>query len=212
MNQVMIVPLFAAITVFLQFGPSLSAGIVPHSQALICNIESYGAACDGTDDAPHIQRALNDPQCATVLVPAPRLCVSRALNISLMSGRSLLIEMGATLSLWPDPATYSKTAHNNMFISATDGDGSWTGPLLSNFTLSGGGTIVGHGDKWWPNSKTNRPRILYIPLGEDILVSNLTFIDSPAWNMGLRGHRMRIENMRLIAGNSSCGGFGHAPK
>jgi len=128
-----------------------------------------------------------------------------------MSGRTLLIESGANLIIWRDPATYSLTSHNNMFLSANSGDGSWTGPLLHDFTLSGGGTILGGGAAWWPRAGPNRPRTLWIPNGRNITVSNLTFVDSPAWNMGLRGEDMLVENMRLIAGADSCGGFGHAP-
>ena len=178
----------------------------------VCSILSYGAKCDNSsDDSPFIQLALDDLSCTSVLVPAPHMCVSRCLNLSSMSSRALLIESGAQLIVWRTPETYSLTHANNMFLSATSGDGSWTGPLLSDFTLSGGGAIVGGGAAWWPKAGSNRPRILWIPNGQNISVSNLTFTDSPAWNMGLRGNTIRVENMRLVAGGDSCGGFGHAP-
>lgn len=173
----------------------------------------YSANCDNrTDDSPSIQRALDDGACSTVVVPAGRSCVSRALNISQMSHRALIIE--GELIVWRDPATYKLSPHgaNNMFLSATDGDGSWTGSLLAGFTLAGGGRIVGGGSSWWPlGASVVRPRLLWVPNASAVSVGNITLVDSPAWNIGLRGNGLRITDVRVEAGLSSCGGFGHAP-
>ena len=180
--------------------------------SLSCTITDspFNAKCDNnTDDSPSIQQALNTLSCVVVVVPSLRTCVSRALNISQMSHRTLSIQ--GELVIWRNPATYSLTKSNNMFISSTDGDGSWTGSLLSNFSINGGGLVLGGGRAWWPQAGSNRPRILYIPNGQDISVSDLTFYDSPAWNMGLRGNRITVERMTVISGADSCGGFGHAP-
>ena len=179
--------------------------------AAACSVLDYGAACDGAaDDAPHIQRALDDAaRCGTVLVPAGHRCVSRALNVSAMSGRALLIQ--GDLVVWPVPRTYPTSAHTNMFISATDGDGSWTGRLLAGFTLAGGGRIVGGGSAWWPAAGDNRPRLVWVPNALDLVIANLTLVDSPAWNIGIRGDRMLVQGVRVESGMASCGGFGHAP-
>jgi hypothetical protein len=61
----------------------------------VCSVLAYGAVCDNrTDDAPAIQRALDDvDRCARVLVPSGRTCVSRALNISSMSSRTLDVQV-----------------------------------------------------------------------------------------------------------------------
>ena len=179
----------------------------------LCSVVSppYSAVCDNrTDDRPAIQRALDDAACADVVVPAGRACVSRALNLSSMSGRALLVD--GELVVWREPASYSQTKHNQMFLSATDGDGAWTGPLLEGFTLGGHGRIVGGGAAWWPlGSSVVRPRILWIPNASTIVITNITIVDSPAWNIGMRGHGLRITNVRVEAGLGSCGGFGHAP-
>jgi hypothetical protein len=180
--------------------------------AAICSISSYGARCDNaTDDSVAIQRALDDYSCATVFLPAGASCVSRALNLTRMSNRAL--QIAGDLIIWRDPSTYKAPgdAHVHMFLSATSGDGSWTGSLLSNFTLSGGGRILGGGRAWWPTGGDERPRTLWIPNASDVTVSNLTFIDSPAWNVGIRGERVLIDSMRIESGIDSCGGFGHAP-
>ncbi len=201
----------ATVAVLLAAGAAAAANI-PAPSPGDCSIVAYGAHCDGkTDDSAYIQKALDDANCVIVTVPSPLECVSRALNLSLMSGRSLVIEPGAALVLWPDPQTWSLTKYNNMFLSANDGDGSWTGPLLSDFSLSGGGTIRGGGHAWWPNPNLQRPRILWVPLAKNITVSNLTLIDSPSWNMGLRGDNILVENVVVSAGSESCAGFELAP-
>ena len=169
--------------------------VPPARSGRLCDITKapYAAICDNaTDDGAAIQRALNDRSCSTVNVPKGVSCVSRALNISAMSGRTLLIS--GELVLWRYPESWSTTAHNNMFISATDGDGSWTGRLLTNFTMGGGGRIIGGGSRWWRLAKTvNRPRLVWIPNGWRIHIADLTFVDSPAWNIGLRGDDIRVE-------------------
>jgi hypothetical protein len=80
--------------------PSVSLAAV-HQRVLfadsagVCSVLAYGAVCDNrTDDAPAIQRALDDvDRCARVLVPSGRTCVSRALNISSMSSRTLDVQV-----------------------------------------------------------------------------------------------------------------------
>ena len=178
-----------------------------------CSITSYGARCDNsTDDAPAIQRALDDvASCPTVLIPAAHSCVSRALNLTRMSGRSLLI--AGDLIIWRTPSTYKRPGDTkvNMFLSATSGDGAWTGPLLSDFTLAGGGRVLGGGAAWWPGGGDQRPRTVWLPNSTRLTVANLTLVDSPAWNVGVRGDTIHISGMRIEAGLDSCGGFGHAP-
>jgi polygalacturonase len=175
-----------------------------------CSVLSYGARCDNaTDDAPAIQRALDNAACSSVVIPAGRACVARALNISRMTDRTLLVE--GDLVVWRDPATYRTTAATNMFLSATSSDGAWTGSALSRFTLAGGGRIVGGGAAWWPMAGDSRPRLVWVPNASDVTIANLTLIDSPAWNIGLRGDRLLITDVRVESGRGSCGGFGHAP-
>ena len=184
------------------------------ARALVCDVTAapYSARCDNaTDAAPAIQRALDDGACSTVLIPpTPLPCLSRALNVSRMSGRALLI--AGELAIWRDPRTYSTSAHNNMFLSATSADGAWTGPLVSGFTLAGGGRVTGGGRAWWPlGQSVVRPRTLWLPNCSGVEVADLTLVDSPAWNLGLRGDDIAISNMRIESGAGSCGGYGDAP-
>ena len=194
--------------------PTPAEDAASSSSGGVCDVTAppYSAPCDNvTDAAPHLQRALDDPACATVLIAAPLPCVSRALNLSAMSHRTLLIAPGSELAVWRHPGSYSTSAHNNMFLSATSGDGAWTGPLVQGFTLGGGGRIVGGGGAWWPlGQSVVRPRTLWLPNCSDILISNLTIVDSPAWNLGLRGNSVTVSSVRVESGQG-CGGYGEAP-
>ena len=180
----------------------------------VCSVASYGAVCDNqTDDSAALQRVLDDPTCAVVQVASPRHCVSKALNISLMSGRTLQIDRGAALVVWRDVLTYNLSHKTYSFLSATHvGDNDWEGPLLTDFTLNGGGAILGGGAMWWPYLKNiSRPRTLLIPNGRNLHISNLTFVDSPSYNMGIRANGVVIEYMNISSGASRCGGYYDAP-
>jgi hypothetical protein len=193
-----------------------SSADVDASSGTICDITVHGAKCDDvSDDSEAIQRLLDNTSCTVVRVPAPRKCVSRALNISRMSHRTLRIESGAELVLWRDVKSYADNTGGTSFSfissvhSAAD---RWHGPLLSGFRLNGGGHIMGGGRTWWPYMKTIfRPRTLFIPNGTDLHISNLTFVDSPSWNMGIRAHNLLIEHMNISAGAGGCGGYYTAP-
>ena len=82
----------------------------------VCDVMMHGAKCDDkTDDSSAIQSALDDARCTTVRVPAPHKCVSRSLNISRMSGRTLRIESGAQLVLWRDIWSYADNTNGTVF-------------------------------------------------------------------------------------------------
>ena len=186
------------------------------SAASTCVVTSppYGARCDNvTDDHVAIQRALDDAaSCGTVLIPAGAACLSRSLNLTAMSGRTLLI--AGELVAWRAPASWRRPGDlaNNMLLSATSGDGAWVGSLVRGFTLAGGGRLLGGGAAWWPGAASvQRPRLLWLPNASDLHVANLTLVDSPSWHIGVRGERLLMERLVIVAGADSCGGFGHAP-
>ena len=102
----------------------------------------YGAGTAGTDDAPALQRALDDPACVEVVLPAGRVLVASALFVR-RSDVTLTIEGNATLQGLPallrrDICTGSELNEFNWsdwctFISVTS---------ERNFTLRGSGTIA----------------------------------------------------------------------
>lgn len=179
-----------------------------------CDVSSapYRAACDNkTEDTASLQAALDAPACTVVLVPRGCVALTRSLNLTRMSGRALRLE--GALRVWPDPATYgAPTGGYNNPILAGSLTHAWNGPLLRDFTLSGGGAVFGGGERWWPLGKTvNRPRTLWLPNASNVVIANLTLVDSPSWNIGIRGDGVRIAGVTISAGARSCGGYGAAP-
>ena len=174
-----------------------------------CSIASppYSAACDNrTEDTAAIQRALDDLSCATVIVPASCAAYTRSLSLAAMSHRTLLIE--GSLEVWRDPATYGAPhgGYNNPVLAGSS-SGIWTGPLLEGFTLTGGGTVRGGGAAWWKLGQTvNRPRTIWVPNASNLVIANLTFMDSPAWNIGVRGNGVHISGMTVRAGSEGFNG------
>lgn len=139
-----------------------------------CDITAFGAVGDNsTDCTAAIQGALDDTTCTTIVVPAPGQFLSKSISLEQASGKSLVINSGAALVVWRNITSYGK----GDFLTAGQG-------LLRNFSLTGGGSIVGGGAAWWPYGHSIfRPRILGAINVSGLTVSNLTFIDSPFWNM-----------------------------
>ena len=192
---------------------AVSAASAASAHAAVCDVVARGAVGDGTtEDTGVLQAALSDAACGTVLLPPPGVFLSRALDLSRASNKTLRIAPGATLLVWPTPATYG--AGTPHFLSAA------SAARVAGFTLSGGGAssaggggrIVGGGRAWWARGAASaRPHLLFLPNAEDILVTGVTLVDAPSWNIGLRGARLNVTHVRVEAGMDSCGGFGHAP-
>jgi len=79
-------------------------------------------------------------------------------------------------------------------------------PRNVTFTASGKGTLNGKGAKWWgiPGigyliRKENRPRLMNINNGTDILVENLLFKDSPYWTLSANVDGLEIRNSDIDA-------------
>jgi polygalacturonase len=111
---------------------SSTDGTTTTSGELVCDIMDHGAKCDNqTDDSAAIQQVLDNTRCTVVRVPAPYNCVSRALNISHMSWRTLRIESGAQLILWRDVSSYADNTGGTTFsflAAAHNGTDKWHGP------------------------------------------------------------------------------------
>lgn len=184
--------------------------------AVICNVLARGAKGDNvTDDRAALQGALDDRTCDEVLLPAPFAFVSRALNLSLMSFRTLRIEPGAVLVAWRDPATYAPVAGPIMPLLWSDET-----PLLEGLVIQGGapssagggGAIAGGGAAWWRlGHNADRPHLVSLPNVRNATITGLTLVDSPAHNLVLRGRDISVTHLRVEAGLDSCDGFSHAP-
>jgi polygalacturonase len=114
--------------------------------ATSCDARQRGAKGDGkADDAKHLQAALDDPRCDTVVLTANHTFLSSALHVQ-RSGVTLTIEGGAML------------AGKDGAIKQCEAEADWRGwcsfltvDAERDFVLNGSGTLAGggnHGEHW----------------------------------------------------------------
>ena len=196
--------LSAAVAVFLLTLVSALHATKP-AVAHVCSVRDFGARGDNeTDDSAAINAAIHQLNCSSVVLPAPGLYLSKRIYLSGMSYRSLIIEEGARLIQWRDPATYGKLTFGG-FIGPASSD------TLTRFELAGGGIIDGSGPSWWHLGGDSRPMGLWLPNANGAHIHDLTIVDSSYWNMGLRGANILVERMNISSNLGSCSGYGGAP-
>jgi len=143
---------------------------------------AFGAVGDGvTDNTAAIQAALNAAHGAgggTVELPAslqPYLCGP----ITLRSNTRFQIDGGATLQLLPFGTYPNSTTSPSNFITIPGGS--------SHVAITGAGTIDGQGRPWWnaynAGTITNRPRLVQVNRTDTLLISGISLVDAPQFNL-----------------------------
>lgn len=139
--------------------------------ANVCDVTKYGARGDGkTDDTAAIQAAIN--ACGggdtALLFPSGHVFSSFGITLPALNNFIFEVQPGATLLFNPDVSSWPA---NSNCITVTSGG--------SNLAFTGGGIIDGSGAGWWPNPKAYRPTLLRMEGSSSVLVSNLTWRNSP---------------------------------
>ena len=172
-----------------------------------CSVTDFGAKGDNrTEDTSAVQEALD--ACDAVVFPTPGKYLLRPV-VFRHNNLAVIIEAGATVVAWGDIDTWNTTSPSiqPLFRQHIDPPG-----VLTNFSMSGGGVIDGQGWRWWPFMKTrSRPKLLQIVHADGLVISNLTFRDSPSFHIAIRGNNMEIAHSRVEANIESCLGYDHAP-
>lgn len=155
-----------------------------------CDVTAFGAVGDGsTDDTNAFSKALS--ACASggeVVVPAPG--VYRTWNVSLdkATNMGINVEPGATWTFFNDTKS-PKWGGCGDVIRLTN---------VNGVALYGGGTIDGNGGAWWPNPDAYRPGMLYAS-GQELLITGLTFVDSPNHNLQLYAANTEVVDTTILA-------------
>ncbi|KZO90302.1 glycoside hydrolase family 28 protein [Calocera viscosa TUFC12733] len=175
--------LLAVLLALLPLG--VSASVVKVNST--CTVVPVGK---GGDDGPSILSAF--AQCGQngKIILDQYYSVNTVLNTTGL--KNVSIELSGIVQYTPDIAYWSP---NSIFLTYQNATTAW---LLggNNITLYGGGTIDGNGQVWYDGLKTigstgtaggssttfARPVPLTIFNSSDVLITNITYLNSPFWN------------------------------
>ncbi|GLB37346.1 putative glycoside hydrolase family 28 protein [Lyophyllum shimeji] len=155
----------------------------------------------GGDDAPQFLSAVKS--CTTVVIPkTTTLNINSRLNMTGLSNTH--IDLAGTIKFSPDIPYWTG---NGFFIPFQSQITFW---LVGgkNIHLSGGGTLDGSGQVWYDafasNSTLLRPIILTITQASDVVVENITMINSPEWhNLINESKNVVYRNIHINAASTS---------
>ncbi|PAV24275.1 glycoside hydrolase family 28 [Pyrrhoderma noxium] len=166
-----------------------------------------GSSCQliasGADDAPSFVSAVLNGNCQTVVIPA-ETTLNISTKLDMTGARDTHIVLEGTIKFNPDIDYWVANAFPITFQTQI------TYWLLGgmNITLDGGGTIDGSGQVWYDkfsdDSSLLRPIILTILNGTNVLVNNVTMINSPEWfNLVHSSSGVTFSNINLTAASTS---------
>ncbi|KAL8283599.1 hypothetical protein RQP46_005394 [Phenoliferia psychrophenolica] len=163
----------------------LALAITPQASASWLNIAELTGTCtlaaSGKDDGPAFALALSSSKCKSVIVPKHvTLSIRSPLNTTRTYNKHIRLE--GTLSFLADVLYWNE---NSFKITYQNSSSFW---LLGgqNIKLDGGGVIQGNGQAWYnafaANSDLYRPIPLTISHGKDVVVQDISVLQSPMWN------------------------------
>lgn len=158
----------------------------PDIPAAVFRVTDYGAVGDGTtDNTAAIQAAIDAAQIAgggTIEIPAASGAYLTG-PLTLRSNMNLQINAGATLRALPYGTYPNSNASPANLITVASG--------ATNVALTGNGTVEGDGAAWWAaysnSTISDRPRLVQFTRSSSLLISGLTFQNSPQFHIALSG-------------------------
>ncbi|KAF7294697.1 Protein kinase domain-containing protein [Mycena indigotica] len=155
----------------------------------------------GVDDAPQLLRAWQ--KCSKISIPHhTTLNISTRLNMT--GGVNKHIELQGTIRINPDIPYWSGNGFPFAFQTQI------TAWLLGgkNIVLDGGGTLDGAGQAWYDafasNSSLLRPIILTVFQARNVLVKDITMLNSPEWfNLVNEGKNVTYTKINIQASSNS---------
>ncbi len=183
------------------------------------NVLDYGAKPDGQTLCTNtIQKAIDECAAAgggKVIIPAGRyltrpLFLKSNIHVEILAGATLLAD--TTISAYPPFQGRWEGIERKVYASL------FTGSKLENVSITGRGTLDGQGQVWWkahyknremrkkagikgrapanpPGSplKWSRPRVINLYDCRNVLIRDLTIINSPSWTI----HPVYCENVTI---------------
>jgi len=166
----------------LAFISCLCVGSMAAQTEKTCDVHTYGATGNGkTKDTVAIQQAIDD--CAktggTVKLEGAAVFVSGPLDLK--SKITLYIGSATTLAAsndhddFPEEQQFGELGRK-AFLTAKN---------AADIVITGGGTIDGRGDSWWPHRENGytRPRLIVFDHCKHVRMENITAENSPMWQI-----------------------------
>ena len=179
----------------------MAHGLLPQAaaQGASCDARTFGAKPDGTTlNTASLQAAIDS--CSKRGVPV------RLTGPGVYVSGPLSLKTGTTLDLAADATLEASTNHDDFkLIQEFHAEG--REPLLSsdhaeNITITGGGTIDGRGESWWPmrDKDDRRPRLIVFRYSKHIRMENVTVQNSPSWQIvPYYSDDLVFRNMKVLA-------------
>ncbi|CAK5280941.1 unnamed protein product [Mycena citricolor] len=158
-------------------------------------------AASGGDDAPQFLKAAQT--CTQVVIPkATTLNIATRLNMTGLSNTH--INLQGKIRFAPNLPYWIK----NSFAFAYQTQITWWLLGGNNILVNGGGTIDGAGQAWYDEFVSNktlpRPISLTIIDAKNVLVQNISMINSPEWfNFLVNGQNVTYDGLTLTAASTS---------
>jgi len=156
-----------------------------------CDVTAYGAVGDGGHDATAALGAAvaactpKGAPSGTVLLPAGGVFLSSALAVPKADGVAFIVE--GELRFSNDTAKWPQGEPCLAFAGG------------SGIVLAGGGTVNGGGAAWWPNRAAFRPGLVDFSGASDVLIANLTFVDSPNHSLEVYASPAEVAGVTVLA-------------
>jgi polygalacturonase len=179
------------------------SALVLHAQTK-CDVRTYGAKGDGvTKDTAAIQKAIDDCSAKgggiVTMGGSPKFVSA---PIVLKSRITLQIDAGTTLAASPDHDDFPEREEfhdrgRQPFLSAADAE---------NLVITGGGTIDGRGDSWWPHREEGytRPRLVVFYRCKHVRMEDVTVQNSAMWQIvPYYSDDLVFRNMKVLAPTTS---------
>ena len=162
---------------------------VPVSAAT-CSPMDYGGKGDGTtDDTAAVQAAINAcvSSHGTAVIPVGLTFMTWGLTIK--NANVFALRVDGTIRFFNDTARWP--AADQFCIQITGS---------SFVAVHGSGLVDGNGAAWWPNPNSFRPGLLHTSGGTDLLIRDVTFIQSPNHNLQLYTAKFEVRRRQQCAG------------
>ena len=166
-----------------------------HVRGPTCNVLDFGAIGDGiTNDTLAVQAAINSCSKSNggiTLLPVGHIFLTAALIVPTANNIAVVID--GTLRFSNVTKVWANGAHCLTFLGG------------NGIALVGSGVVDGQGAIWWPQRTVpNRPGLVLAKSTSNMLIANLTFIDSPNHTLEIYATLAEVLHVTALAPASTA--------